>query len=143
MERGGLILVDTNVFLEYLLDRKNAEACGELLARLSRGEVEGAVTRFSLHSIEALSDPRSMRLFLSNVDRSLGLSVYDTDTQEEKEAAELAGKTGLDFDDAMQYSVAKRLGAEALVSFDRHFDRLDVKRVEPSELLGSKRDAKG
>ncbi|HKT22121.1 MAG TPA: PIN domain-containing protein [Nitrososphaerales archaeon] len=136
-----MILVDTNIFLEYLLDRKNASGCGELLTKLSKGEVEGAVTRFTLHSIEALSDPQMMRLFLSNIDRSLGLSVYDTDTAEEREVAEVAKSTGLGFDDAMQLYAAKKLGAEALVSFDRHFDSMDVKRAEPSEVLGSRRSA--
>ncbi|MDG6917747.1 MAG: type II toxin-antitoxin system VapC family toxin [Nitrososphaerota archaeon] len=126
------MLLDTNVFLEFMLGGEEADGCLELLGRLSRGELEGAVTRSSLHSIEALSDPGVSREFLSDVDRSLGLAVYDTDTQEEREVAETAKRTGLDFD-AMQYYVAKKLGAEALVSFDRHFDRLDLKRVEPAE----------
>jgi predicted nucleic acid-binding protein len=44
----------------------------------------------------------------------------------------------LDFDDALQYYVAKRLGAEAIVSYDRHFDKLDVPRIEPSTLIKKK-----
>jgi len=47
----------------------------------------------------------------------------------------LTKRESLDFDDALQYYVAKRLGAEAIVSFDRHFDKLDVPRIEPSSLL--------
>ena len=43
-----------------------------------------------------------------------------------------------DFDDALQYYVAKTLGAEAIVSYDRHFDKLDVPRIEPSELIKKK-----
>ena len=44
----------------------------------------------------------------------------------------------LDFDDALQYHVAKRLGAEPIVSYDRHFDKLDVPIIEPSELIKKK-----
>jgi predicted nucleic acid-binding protein len=101
---------------------------------LSRGEAEGVVTRFAIHSIEAASKPDALRQFLSNIDRSLGLSVYDTDTAEEREVASLVQRSALGFDDAMQYYVAKKLGAEAIVSFDKHFDKLDVPRVEPADL---------
>lgn len=128
-----MILVDTNVFLEYLLDRRRADECGKLLAELSRGGVEGAVTRFSLHSIEAVYKSDLLATFLSNVDRSLGLDVQETSTVEEREVAELARKVRMDFDDALQYYVAKKLGAEAIVSFDRHFDGLDLPRAEPRD----------
>jgi len=37
-----------------------------------------------------------------------------------------------DFDDALQYYVAKKLGAEMMVNFGRHFDGLDIPRIEPS-----------
>jgi predicted nucleic acid-binding protein len=47
----------------------------------------------------------------------------------------IAQKIGLDFDDALQYYVAKELGVDAIVSFDEHFDRLDIRRLEPRNLL--------
>ncbi|MDA4129128.1 MAG: PIN domain-containing protein [Thaumarchaeota archaeon] len=130
-----MILVDTNVFLEFLLGRRHAEDCGRLLSKLSRGEMEGVVTRFSLHSIEAVYKSDLLAGFLSNVDRSVGLYVRDTTTAEEAEVAAVAKSTGRDYDDAIQYFVAKRMGAEAIVSFDRHFDGLDISRVEPGKLL--------
>jgi predicted nucleic acid-binding protein len=36
-------------------------------------------------------------------------------------------------DDSMQYYVAKKSGAEKIVSFDHHFDGLDIPRAEPKE----------
>ncbi|MHB1709637.1 MAG: hypothetical protein ACYCT2_09210 [Thermoplasmataceae archaeon] len=41
------------------------------------------------------------------------------------------------FDDAMQYYVAKKLGAEAIVSFDHDFDNLDIRRLEPNQIKTS------
>jgi len=128
-----LILVDTNVFLEYLLDRKHADDCGRLLGKLSTGEVEGVVTRYSLHSIEAVYKSPFLGGFLSNIDRSLGLYVRDNSTAEEMEVAALSGTIGRDYDDSLQYYVAKKLGAERIVSYDRHFDGLDIPRTEPQE----------
>jgi predicted nucleic acid-binding protein len=130
-----LILVDTNIFLEYLLGRGHAEDCARLLSKLSSGEMEGMVTRYSLHSIESVYRSEFLAGFLANVDRSIGLYVRDTTTAEEAEVATLAKSIGRDYDDAMQYFVAKRVGTEAIVSFDRHFDGLDIRRVEPNELL--------
>jgi predicted nucleic acid-binding protein len=130
-----LILLDTNIFLEFLLGRKRSEDCGELLDALSGGRLEGVVTRFSLHAIEAVYAGDLLPRFLGNIDRSLGLTVYDTSTAEEVEAATLGGEIGRDFDDALQYHVARKLRVESIVSFDRHFDGLDVPRAEPEEVL--------
>ena len=44
---------------------------------------------------------------------------------------------GLDFDDTLQYYVAKKLGVDALVSFDKHFDKVDIRRIELRDLLHS------
>jgi predicted nucleic acid-binding protein len=129
-----LILLDTNIFLEYLLDRKDAKDCGRLLTKLSRGEVEGVVTRYSLHSIETVYKSRLLAGFLANLDRSLGLSVRDTTTAEEVEVANISRTIGLDFDDTMQYYVAKKLGVDRIVTFDHHFEGLDIPRAEPKDL---------
>jgi predicted nucleic acid-binding protein len=40
---------------------------------------------------------------------------------------------GLDFDDALQYFVCKKLGINFIVSFDRDFNGLGIKRIEPAE----------
>jgi uncharacterized protein len=45
-------------------------------------------------------------------------------------------KFHLDFDDAYQYVAAKRNGL-LLVSFDADFDKTDIKRKVPADLLDS------
>ena len=139
-----MILIDTNIFLEVLLRRKNAPDCRALLDRLSRGELEAVATRFSLHSIEALMGRHGADVvsFLRTVDQTAGLLVYDTTTADEIAAAMLAEKVKRDFDDALQYYVAKKLGVDEIVSYDRHFEGLDIRRVEPAE-VGRSREGSG
>ncbi|MEM3012062.1 MAG: hypothetical protein QW084_01700 [Candidatus Hadarchaeales archaeon] len=49
--------------------------------------------------------------------------------EEELEASILTKNLGLDFDDGLQYFVTKKLGAEAIVSFDR----TDLRRLNPEK----------
>ncbi len=41
----------------------------------------------------------------------------------------------MDFDDALNYYIVKKYKMEGIVSFDKHFDKTDTKRLEPSEIL--------
>jgi len=134
-----LILVDTNIFLEVLLGRKKADESADLINRISRREIEGVVTRFSVHAIEAMiGDERDEKLavFLRGLDQTYGLTVHDTSTTDEVAVSLLKGKIGKDFDDALQYYVAKKLGVQSIVSFDKDFDGLDIPRREPKDIIG-------
>ena len=75
-----------------------------------------------------------LETFLRNLEHSAGLYIYDTNLSEEMAAALISKRIGRDFDDTLQYYVA-RDGVDAIVSFDEHFDGLDICRVEPQELL--------
>ncbi|MDW8034281.1 MAG: PIN domain-containing protein [Nitrososphaerota archaeon] len=133
-----MFLIDTNIFLELFLNREKAEECEKLLERVSKGDLEAIVTRFSIHAIEAiLNNPNYILVFLRNIENSLGLTTYDTTIDDEIAVSIVMGEKKMDFDDALQYYVAKKLGAEAIVSFDKHFDNLDIPRKEPKEILSS------
>ncbi len=73
--------------------------------------------------------------FLAEVNAWRGLAVVDLPLDEERMAAELASKVGLDFDDGLHYYAAKKLNVP-IISFDRDFDSTDIKRLEPSDALG-------
>lgn len=131
-----MLLVDTNVFLELFLGQEKAEECEKLLQKISSGELEAVVSKFTIHAIEAvLNDSTLIITFLRNVQGSLGLNVYETSVEDEMAASMLMDKIKLDFDDAIQYYLAKKIGVEAIVSYDKHFDKVDAKRKEPSEFL--------
>jgi predicted nucleic acid-binding protein len=136
MVETRLIVIDTNVFLELFLGQKKAKDCEVLLNEVSEGKIEAVVTHFTVHAVEAaLGSSRLLIAFLRNLESSQGLSIYYTGISEEISIAMLMERMGLNFDDALQYYVAKRLGAETIVSFDKHFDNLDVPRVEPSQVV--------
>jgi len=131
-----MLLVDSNIFLELFLGRKRADECEGLLNRIAEGEVEAVVTRFTIHSIEAiLNKPELVLNFLRNVMNSIGLQVYDASLDDEVAAAMLMADMKLDFDDAIQFYVAKKVGVGAIVSFDKHFDKVDISRKEPKDIL--------
>ena len=131
-----MLLVDANVFLELFLGQERADECESFLHKVSVGELEAVVSKFTIYAIAALLNNSTLILaFLRNVEGSLGLDVYETGVEEEMAAAMLMDKVKLDFDDAVQYYLAKKLGVEAIVSYDRHFDTVDIKRKEPSEFL--------
>lgn len=134
-----MYLIDTNVFLEVMLSRKRKNECKKLLRLLRSGKVKGVVTDFAVHSIIVLMDSLGrldgLEKFLSSMRAYKGLYVYPTSIVEEIRAVRIARERGLDMDDAIQYSAALTIGAEAIVSFDRDFDGLDIPRVEPRDII--------
>lgn len=137
-----MILIDANIFLELALDQENAEDCALLLAAISDGDLEAIVTHFAVHAVEAsLRKGKRLTDFLRNIDVSQGLRIYDTTVPAENSASIIAEKIGKDFDDGLQYYVAKKTGATAIVSFAKHFDGRDIPRIVPRQAL--RRGSKG
>jgi predicted nucleic acid-binding protein len=56
-----------------------------------------------------------------------------TRIEDEIEAIHLSMKMNLNFDDALQYHIAKKYKVRSIVSFDKHFDKTNIKRILPSE----------
>ncbi len=128
-----MILVDTNIFLELFLDQEKAEDVKQFLDKVSRGDIEAIVTDFTVHACEVLlNNPNLILLFLRNIEGSLGITIYNTSIGDGIASSMLMDKIGLDFDDSLQYYVAKKVGVEAIISFDKHFDKVDIVRREPS-----------
>jgi len=130
------ITVDTSVFIELLLDQDRAEESESLLDAIGKGRVAAVVSHFTVHAIEAmLPTQQSVSMFLKDVDTSKGLAIYDTTIADEQSISILSGKIGLDFDDSVQFYVAKRTNSSSIVSFDRHFDACGIPRREPIQIL--------
>jgi predicted nucleic acid-binding protein len=131
-----MYLVDANVFLELLYKRDRWRECRDFLNKVKAGAIKSHVLHFTLHGISAiLGDPKLVSRFLSEIATWRGLTVIDLSIDEEVVASELANGVGLDFDDGLQYYYAKKAGLQ-IVSFDRDFDKTDVKRVEPKDVSG-------
>jgi len=120
-----------------LLGQSRADECKELLDKASKGEIEAIVTHFSIHAIEAVVNDSGLILnLLRNLENSLGLYLYGTSVDDEMAAAVLMTDVQRDFDDSLQYYVAKKLGAKSVVSFDTHFGGLDIPRTVPKDVIG-------
>ena len=119
-------LIDTNIFLELLLNRAFKNDCVRLLKEVEIGNLEAYVSSFSIHSIEVIlnnfNKQKELKIFLSSIIDFEGLFVYTTSLEEELEAIKEMEK-GLNFDDALQSFVTKRLKA-SIISYDKHFDKI-------------------
>jgi uncharacterized protein len=97
---------------------------------------------YAVHSIEYMlyreGDLTILRTFLELLQSSVGLTVYDSNPAEDLFALDFTKKADaafqLDFDDALHYATAKKHNF-TLVSFDQDFDRTDLMRTTPAEIL--------
>ncbi len=134
-----MYLIDTNVFLEVLLARSRREGCKSFLRRVVSGERECAVTDFTVHSIIVVMDGlkrlEALKTFLGSLNAYKGLRTLSTSLPVEIGAVEQALSKGLDMDDAVQYSAALSANVEAIISYDKHLDGLEIPRKTPEQLI--------
>lgn len=129
------LLLDTNIFLEVLLGQEKAEDSAALLCANQRFSL--FMTDFSLHSIGVLLFRRRnfdvFSEFVGDLDTA-GIQVLSLPRAEISSLSAVASSNSLDFDDAYQYETARRYGL-TLVSFDGDFDRTEIKRMTPRDVL--------
>jgi predicted nucleic acid-binding protein len=134
---GSLMyLLDTNIFLEYILRRSRVEEVRDFFRRANLSALH--ISDFSLHTIGViyLREHKS-REFLTFVHEDIiasGIRVISLTTDNFSKITEAANRFHLDFDDAYQYAVAERYGL-SIVSFDKDFDRTEKGRLEPQDLF--------
>ncbi len=136
----GNYLIDTNIFLEVLLNQDNKESCLTLLKLIEKGEIRVIVTSFALHSIaiilEKLKGIDYYRDFLEIITTSEGLMTYSTTPQDEIEICKISKRFNLTFDDSLHYFVTKTFKLK-LVSLDSDLDKTDIIRVHPEDVIKS------
>lgn len=115
-------LVDTNVFLEILLNQPGRAKCEQFL-RQNTGAL--AIADFSLHSIGVIALRRQQsKLFADFLNDSLpNLELLHLDRIGYPAVARAAQVFSLDFDDAYQFTVAKAHGL-VMATQDRDFERV-------------------
>ncbi|MEM1546302.1 MAG: PIN domain-containing protein [Candidatus Methanomethylicia archaeon] len=90
---------------------------------------------FAIHGVSAiLSKPSLAAKLLSETITWRGLTIANLSLHEELIACKLAAETRLGFDDGLHYYFAKHMGI-SIISFDKDFDSLDIKRFEPHEII--------
>jgi predicted nucleic acid-binding protein len=124
-------LVDTNVFLEILLNQNGRRKCETFL----QGEKGAAwISDFTLHSIGVLlfRQKRPELFDKFTADTLPGLTILSLSETGYSRLAEVNKRYGLDFDDAYQFSVARENNL-AVATQDKDFQR--VQRVIEVRLM--------
>ncbi|MFH0795936.1 MAG: PIN domain-containing protein [Candidatus Omnitrophota bacterium] len=134
-----MYLVDTNVWLELLLNQERAE---EVRSFFKMGDASLlAITEFSLYSIAViltqLKKDALFQNFLTDTLLDSGVMRICLQIEDFSDIIEFRQHFFLDFDDAYQY-VASQKHNFSLVSFDSDFDRTPRGRKTPAEILADK-----
>ena len=134
---GGLMfLVDTNVWLELLLDQEKAGEARQFLQTTEARLL--SITEFTLYSIgivlTRLKKDNVFEDFLLDTVEGSGVARVRLDTAGLNQLLAVRKKFQLDFDDAYQYVAAERYNL-TLISLDSDFDNTERGRKTPAEVL--------
>jgi len=139
-----MFLVDTNVWLERLLDQERADEAGRFLAAVEASDL--LITDFSLYSIGImlcrLGKEEVFEDFVSDTLLDSGVSRFRLDAEDMRQLLAARRQFGLDFDDAYQYVAATKTDA-IIVSFDDDFERTDLGKKTPAEVLAQVQNPPG
>lgn len=131
-----MYLVDTNIWLERLLDQERSVEVGEFLSAVHSDQM--GITDFSLHSIGVitarLKRPEIFTAFLSDACIEGAVSIISLVPEHLLKLVHSMSLYHLDFDDAYQFTAADEYGL-ILVSFDTDFDRTPIRRSTPNQVL--------
>ena len=135
-----MFLLDTNILLELLLNRENADDADRFLQSVPASELH--TSEFTLYSLGILLSQRKMaNTFLEMVEDLVvrgGTTVIRLLPEDMRNVIQTSARYSLDFDDAYQYVAAERYGL-TLVSLDAHFDRTEKGPKTPGDLIASSR----
>lgn len=130
------LLIDTNIVLELILEQAKADEVRALLVRSA--EHDFFISDYSLHSIGILLFRRKQhqvfRQFFDDMIVHAGATLISLPVEGMGLVVQPAQRFDLDFDDAYQYAAAQKY-ALILVSFDTDFDRTELGRKTPAEVL--------
>jgi uncharacterized protein len=127
-----MYLLDTNIFLEILLQREKSKAAKHLF--IANPSTDLFITDFSLHSLGVFLFQRNRHetyvSFVKDVITKTGITVIGLDPEEVLALAEVSKRFHLDFDDSYQYAAAQKYDLQ-IMSFDADFDRTEKGRKIP------------
>jgi predicted nucleic acid-binding protein len=132
-----MYLVDTNIWLERLLDQERSAEVGRFLSGVTTERL--LMTDFTLHSIgiilSRLGRGEVLLRFVEDVFVEGGVTLVSVQPVVMHQVINVMERFGLDFDDAYQYVAAEQTGA-VIVSYDEDFDRTVRRRQTPVEVFG-------
>jgi predicted nucleic acid-binding protein len=132
-----MYLVDTNVWLEPLLQQEGAEEAVQFLTRTPTENL--FISDFSFNSVGLILTRRNRRLdllldFVRDVFTNGAVGLVRLEPQDTPDIVAAINQFNLDFDDAYQYVAAQRNNL-IIVSFDNDFNRTPEGRRTPAEII--------
>ncbi len=136
MEAKIRYLVDTNVWLERLLDQEKSVIASQFFDLVPTDSL--FVSDFSIHSIgvilSRLKKYDTFEVFVDDLFISGQIELLSLDTSDLLEVIANIQKYKLDFDDSYQFSVAQKYDL-TIVTFDKDFNRKEIKKKTPDEIV--------
>ena len=131
-----MYLVDTNIFLEILLGQEKADSAENFLRNTPTERLH--VSDFSLYSIGIilfrLGKHKVFSEFVKDIFMNGGVTLLRLSFFDFDDVIKASEKFNLDFDDAYQYTLAKKYNLK-IVSFDSDFDKTDLERLLPNLIV--------
>jgi len=132
-------LVDTNVWLERLLDQEKSIIASKFFDIIQTDSI--FVSDFSIHSIGViLSRLKKYDIFekiINDLFINGRIELLSLDSSELLEVIDNIHKFKLDFDDAYQCTVAQKYDL-TIVTFDKDFNAKGIKKQAPDEIVGDR-----
>jgi predicted nucleic acid-binding protein len=133
-----MYLVDTNIWLERLLDQARSAEVGQFLTQTPPERL--LMSDFTLHSIGVILNRLGQRAvlpkFVDDVFVQGGVALVSVPPEAMHRLVAVMDQFNLDFDDAYQYVAAEQSSA-VIVSFDSDFGRTDRGRQTPADILAA------
>ena len=135
-----MYLIDANIFLEVSLGQSKGERCKAVLRKNQEGALHGIITDFHIDSIVVVMENyklgwKEIATFLLSLLKYKGLRIQSMMLTDKIRATSHIKEHGLDFDDALAYQCMVENDIKEIISYDKHFDRLDnIKRIVPEKL---------
>lgn len=130
------LFIDSNVIIKAFVDNKDNEECRKVL-------YEDFITN-ALCLVEAqhaISTIKNDKVYASDCIRSLFKSdgiIVQLDKNLLFESFKRIEEYNLNIFDLINYTTALINNCSEIVSYDKDFDNLEIKRVEPQEILGTR-----
>ena len=129
-------LIDTNIWLERLLDQEKSETVSLFLDQIPLENV--FVSDFTVHSIGVILS-RSKKFdvfanFLNDLFLNAQIEQHSLSPGELMHVISNMQEFNLDFDDAYQLSVSQKYDL-VIVTFDKDFNAKGIQKITPEEFL--------
>ena len=131
-----VFLIDTNVWLERLLDQEKSKEVGELFDSIPSERL--FITDFTFHSIalvlSKLNNVEALKHFIRDTFVEGAVTILHLKPEDMERLILVMREFNLDFDDAYQYVAAEKTDS-IIVSLDKDFDQTERGRKTPREVL--------